>query len=95
MAEFFGLTKEAIRYYERKGIVTSIRDERTGYRYYERDEITTLKQIRTYESLGFSLDDAQAMAMATTSSKMKERLVPKTTGAEKEGSGHRAHAAGA
>ena len=46
MAEFFGLTKEAIRYYERKGIVTSIRDERTGYRYYERDEITTLKQIR-------------------------------------------------
>lgn len=30
MAEFFGLTKEAIRYYERKGIVTSIRDERTG-----------------------------------------------------------------
>ena len=47
MAEFFGLTKEAIRYYERKGIVTSIRDERTGYRYYERDEITTLKQIRT------------------------------------------------
>ena len=66
MAEFFGLTKEAIRYYERKGIVTSIRDERTGYRYYERDEITTLKQIRTYESLGFSLDDAQAMAVATT-----------------------------
>ena len=74
MAEFFGLTKEAIRYYERKGIVTSIRDERTGYRYYERDEITTLKQIRTYESLGFSLDDAQAMAMATTFSEMEERL---------------------
>ena len=74
MAEFFGLTKEAIRYYERKGIVTSIRDERTGYRYYERDEITTLKQIRTYESLGFSLDDAQAMAVATTFSEMEERL---------------------
>lgn len=95
MAEFFGLTKEAIRYYERKGIVTSIRDERTGYRYYERDEITTLKQIRTYESLGFSLDDAQAMARATTFSRDGERLDPKTTGAEKEGSGHRAHAAGA
>ena len=77
MAEFFGLTKEAIRYYERKGVVTSIRDERTGYRYYERDEITTLKQIRTYESLGFSLDDAQAMVGATTFSEMEERLVQK------------------
>lgn len=54
--------------------MTSIRDERTGYRYYERDEITTLKQIRTYESLGFSLDDAQAMAVATTFSEMEERL---------------------
>lgn len=74
MAEFFGLTKEAIRYYERKGIVTSTRDERTGYRYYERDEITTLKQIRTYESLGFSLDDAQAMAVETTFSEMEERI---------------------
>ena len=58
MAEFFGLTKEAIRYYERKGLVTSTRDAQTGYRYYERDEITTLKQIRTYESLGFSLNEA-------------------------------------
>ena len=47
VADFFGLTKEAIRYYERKGIVCSTRDEQTGYRCYERDEITTLKQIRT------------------------------------------------
>ena len=74
MAEFFGLTKEAIRYYERKGIVTSTRDWQTGYRYYERDEITTLKQIRTYESLGFSLDEAQAMVVETTFSEMEKRL---------------------
>ena len=66
MAEFFGLTKEAIRYYERKGIVTSTRDERTGYRYYERDEITTLKQIRvrfmapsTHHTMGGVMVDAQ------------------------------------
>lgn len=65
MAEFFRLTKEAIRYYERKGIVTSIRDERTGYRYYERDEITTLKQIRvrfmapsTHHTMGGVMVDA-------------------------------------
>ncbi len=74
MAEFFGLTKEAIRYYERKGIVNSTRDAQTGYRYYERDEITTLKQIRTYESLGFSLEEAQSMVVETTFPDMEERL---------------------
>ncbi len=77
MAEFFGLTKEAIRYYERKGIVNSTRDEQTGYRYYERDEITTLKQIRTYESLGFSLEEAQTMVVETTFPDMEERLESK------------------
>ena len=84
MAEFFGLTKEAIRYYERKGIVASMRDERTGYRYYERDEITTLKQIRTYESLGFSLDEAQAMAAETTFGEMEERIDRKLSELEKK-----------
>lgn len=77
MAEFFGLTKEAIRYYERKGIVNSTRDVQTGYRYYERDEITTLKQIRTYESLGFSLEEAQTMVVETTFPDMEERLEDK------------------
>ena len=77
VADFFGLTKEAIRYYERKGIVHSTRDERTGYRYYERDEITTLKQIRTFESLGFSLPEAQAMIVETTFPEMEERLAEK------------------
>lgn len=84
MAEFFGLTKEAIRYYERKGIVTSTRDERTGYRYYERDEITTLKRIRTYESLGFSLDEAQAMVAETTFGEMEERIDRKLLELEKK-----------
>ena len=77
VADFFGLTKEAIRYYERKGIVHSTRDEQTGYRYYERDEITRLKQIRTFESLGFSLPEAQAMIVETTFPEMEERLAEK------------------
>ena len=79
MAEFFGLTKEAIRYYERKGIVKSTRDEKTGYRYYERDEIITLKQIRTFESLGFSLDEAQEVVVETTFPDMEKRLDEKLT----------------
>ncbi len=77
IAEFFGLTKEAIRYYERRGIVQSTRDEASGYRYYEREEITRLKQIRTFESLGFTLDEAQAMVVESSFDDMEERLQKK------------------
>lgn len=63
VADFFGLTKEGVRYYERKGLLTSIRDEQTGYRYYEREQITHLKRIRLYESMGFSLDEAWEMVV--------------------------------
>ncbi|MBP3656787.1 MAG: MerR family transcriptional regulator [Clostridia bacterium] len=61
VAEFFGITKEGVRHYERLGIVQSERDAATGYRYFRRDEITRLKQVRFYEGLGFSLREAQAM----------------------------------
>lgn len=61
VAEFFGITKEGVRHYERLGIIESDRDGQAGYRYYRRDEITRLKQVRFYEGLGFSLKEAQAM----------------------------------
>jgi len=63
VAEFFGITKEGVRHYERLGIIESEKDAATGYRYYRRDEITRLKQVRFYEGLGFSLREAQAMVV--------------------------------
>lgn len=58
IAEFFGLTKEGIRFLERKGMITSKRNEKNGYRYYGRQDISLLKHIRSYCSMGFSLDEA-------------------------------------
>lgn len=74
VAEFFGMTKEGIRYYERKGIICSERDARTGYRYYPRMDITRLKEIRMYEGLGFSLSDALAMSGDVRYDEVEERL---------------------
>ena len=45
MAEFFGMTKEGIRYLERQGLITSRRDEQNRYRYFSRSEITRLKEL--------------------------------------------------
>lgn len=74
MAEFFGMTKEGVRFLERQGVIRSQRDEKNGYRYYPRGEITRLKQIRSYRALGFSLDEAQRMVYETPRSQVLERL---------------------
>ena len=53
MAEFFGMTKEGIRFLERKGMIVSKRDERNGYRYFSRSEVSLLKHLRSYCAMGF------------------------------------------
>lgn len=74
MAEFFGMTKEGVRYLERQGIVRSVREEKNGYRYYSREEITRLKQIRSYRAIGFSLEEAQLMVCETPRAELVDRL---------------------
>ena len=74
MADFFGMTKEGVRFLERQGVVRSQRDEKNGYRYYPRGEITRLKQIRSYRALGFSLEEAQRMVCDTPRAQVLERL---------------------
>ena len=51
LAYFFGMTKEGVRYLERQGIVCSERDEKNGYRYFSRTEISRFKQIKRLDCL--------------------------------------------
>lgn len=74
LADLFGMTKEGVRYLERQGIISSIRDEKNGYRYFQRDAITRLKQIRRFQSLGFSLEEAQDMICETPRDQIEDRL---------------------
>ncbi len=77
MADLFGMTKEGLRYLERQGIIRSRRDERNGYRYFPRTEITRLKEIRSYQALGFSLEEAQRIVCQTPRGQLHEQLVRK------------------
>lgn len=65
LADFFGMTKEGVRYLERQGIVCSERDEKNGYRYFSRTEISRFKQIKRYQGLGFSLEEAHRLVVET------------------------------
>lgn len=79
MAEFFAMTKEGVRYLERQGIITSRRDEKNRYRYFTRSEITRLKEIRAYQALGFSLEEAARAVCRTPRGELLARMDEKLT----------------
>ena len=56
-----GVGIEAIRYYERTGVVVGPARSQAGRRLYSADEINALRFIRRCRDLGFSLPDAKAL----------------------------------
>lgn len=57
MAKLLGLSQEALRLFERKGMITPIKDEETGYRYYGTLDITSLIRCRSYRRYGFTMNE--------------------------------------
>lgn len=58
IAEFFGVSRKAMRLYEKKGIIKPVEvDEKTGYRYYSAEQVQQLNALLELKSLGFSLDE--------------------------------------
>lgn len=61
IARLLGISKEAIRKYEAKGLLHSARDEGNGYRKYDSWDVTTLIQIRLLRGMGFSLGNIEEL----------------------------------
>lgn len=77
MAKLLGISSEAIRYYENKGIILPLRDENSGYRYYNTWDLHMLLHARYYQSYGFSLDEVSdlfhTMELEEISSQMSNK----------------------
>ena len=58
VAALLGLTPEAIRHYERFGIIEPHKDGQSAYRYFDGWDLILLSACRQYRSLGFSLEDS-------------------------------------
>jgi len=61
IAKTFRISKEALRYYERNGIVRPTRDEDSGYRYYDRADIQRVATIKKMQNMNFSLEEIKAV----------------------------------
>lgn len=58
IAEFFGISRKAIRLYEKKGIIKPVEvDAQNGYRYYSAGQVQQLNALLELKALGFSLDE--------------------------------------
>lgn len=73
IAEFFGVSRKAIRLYEKKGIMKPVEvDARNGYRYYSADQVRQLNALLELKALGFSLDEIKTVIDGETT---KEQLL--------------------
>lgn len=58
IADFFGVSRKAIRLYEKKGILKPVKtDAANGYRYYSTEQVQQLNALLELKALGFSLDE--------------------------------------
>jgi DNA-binding transcriptional MerR regulator len=59
LASATGLSRDALRFYERRGLLTARRSD-NGYRDYPPEAAQWLRYIRTAQSLGFTLGEIEA-----------------------------------
>lgn len=58
IADFFGVSRKAMRLYEKKGIIKPVKvDAVNGYRYYSAEQVQQLNALLELKALGFSLDE--------------------------------------
>lgn len=73
IAEFFGVSRKAIRLYEKKGIIKPVEvDAENGYRYYSAEQVQQLNALLELKALGFSLDEIKTIMDGKTT---KEQLI--------------------
>jgi MerR family copper efflux transcriptional regulator len=56
-----GVSVDAVRYYEREGLLTPLERRASGYRRYGEGELARLRFIRRAQNLGFSLKETREL----------------------------------
>lgn len=59
LARHTGLSRDALRFYEKRGLIRTLRRP-NGYRHYGPEAVFILEYVRTAQRLGFSLTEIEA-----------------------------------
>ena len=66
MAEYFGVSRDTLRLYDKMGILSPIKNEDNGYRVYSRVDFICLDYVMRLKSLGMPLEDIRMMINEST-----------------------------
>lgn len=78
IADFFGVSRKAMRLYEKKGIIKPMEvDAENGYRYYSADQVQQLNALLELKALGFSLDEIKKVVDGKTQKELLIRMLQK------------------
>ncbi|SDY95968.1 MerR family transcriptional regulator [Tindallia californiensis] len=56
VSRIFGFTRQAVRFYEEKGLISPTKDK-NGWRYYDEDDIARLISARKYLAMGYKITE--------------------------------------
>jgi len=74
VAEKFQITKNKLRFYENKGIISPRRNANSGYREYTQDDLISIKLILTYRALDVSIEDIKKIISSRNDNKLEDQL---------------------
>lgn len=78
IADFFGVSRKAMRLYEKKGIIKPVKvDASNGYRYYSAGQVQQLNALLELKTLGFSLDEIKMVTDGKTTKELLLELLEK------------------
>ena len=70
----YGLTPEALRYYEEKGLLTPERTSSSGFRKFSMEDVQKLGIIKSLQKQGFSLDEVKQIMSCCSRSRLVEMM---------------------
>lgn len=76
-AKLMRISTEALRYYERKGIIKPYKSEESKYRYFDGQQINHMLNMQIYQKFGFSLYEVGEMFQNCEDSKFQDLMITK------------------
>lgn len=74
ISKLLGISSDAIRLYEKEGLVTPVRDPQNGYRYYETLEIQRIMGIHLYRQLDVSIAEIRNLMNTNSLSEVSDNF---------------------
>lgn len=73
VSRILGFTRQAVRFYEEKGIINPRKDD-NGWRHYDEEAISRLISARKYMAMGYRINEVVAQFSNSTTKKIAETL---------------------